>query len=996
LMIILTCQLLIGVTWGRPQSPNTKIIFGTDDDIYGLRHDDCDHEKGMIYWLEDGQCYDIGERGPCNFGEVLWFIKKPTCIPENEVPSNITSDELCNEDGLVYWPENGLCYPLLTRGPCKEGFWLELIDNNSTAPMCAPQRCEDPEQQVFWPEICKCISATTTESAAYGPTDVCGQGSELAWGPFGEGVCICKDHFYADIAGNCFELGSQGPCKDGFIWGIKNASASCIVNDNEVRVFDLIPANNQNGLPKSRTTQTQRCHVDEKGRCRKTLNLKNRFGNSDSFADWLSSFHRRSESECKVPICTGDMAPWLDGKCYQLASTGPCKDDTWLVLDQIVNGEPIMKCKNKKCSYGIWWAESCSCVTDRPLLKTTGLNGINIQKLASPCAKSEQLLLNPYGEGICGCKDGFSQDEKGECHEIGKQGPCNKKEVFSLQGEIPSCVSIDDLSERIFDLIPENEDPSSRSSLSVGKATRKNCHVDELGKCRKTLNLRGRIDVESNETNVENLIAWFGTFEKNPDSCENRDECKEDTIKWKDEKCYHLASTGPCKTDEWLVLDSIVEGVPVIKCKKRKCAEGVWFSKTCSCINTFTKKAADATDTVADVCGPNEEALINPYGDGICACMDRHLRFTDGKCYKLGSRGPCQEGESFSWGGTKGTCEPSEIEKRIFDLIPLNNPMERSSPSSIGRATRQNCNVDELGKCRKTLNLRNRIEGGSKDDIVDWLVQFAKEDNRCSGVLSPTEKRKAECHREGKVLFEDGECYNLLERGPCFENAMWLVMSVEDGNLVPRCKHRRCLSSTGSFLTRDCQCYLRDAEDVCGKNEQLYDDILGNGICGCKPAHDIWDGDDTCYPLHHQGPCGEEEVLLPGVGADSRTECVKSNCSRGFVQIDDVEASTCFKFGDTKPCEEGFEVGVDPETLKAKCIISDERSERVFDLIPSNQNQANTHHGSTKITQETCVLDKRGRCRRKLVFRRGTHRNEALEFENWLKSFITRYDGKCM
>ena len=62
LMIILTCQLLIRVTWGRPQSPNTKIIFGTDDDIHGLRHDDCDHEKGMIYWLEDGQCYDIGER----------------------------------------------------------------------------------------------------------------------------------------------------------------------------------------------------------------------------------------------------------------------------------------------------------------------------------------------------------------------------------------------------------------------------------------------------------------------------------------------------------------------------------------------------------------------------------------------------------------------------------------------------------------------------------------------------------------------------------------------------------------------------------------------------------------------------------------------------------------------------------------------------------------------------------------------------------------------
>ena len=36
-----------------------------------------------------------------------------------------------------------------------------------------------------------------------------------------------------------------------------------------------------------------------------------------------------------------------------------------------------------------------------------------------------------------------------------------------------------------------------------------------------------------------------------------------------------------------------------------------------------------------------------------------------------------------------------------------------------------------------------------------------------------------DCHREGKVLFENGECYNLLERGPCFEESMWLVMTVE-------------------------------------------------------------------------------------------------------------------------------------------------------------------------------------------------------------------------
>ena len=38
---------------------------------------------------------------------------------------------------------------------------------------------------------------------------------------------------------------------------------------------------------------------------------------------------------------------------------------------------------------------------------------------------------------------------------------------------------------------------------------------------------------------------------------------------------------------------------------------------------------------------------------------------------------------------------------------------------------------------------------------------------------------ESECHREGKILFEDGNCYNLLERGPCFQQSMWVVMALQ-------------------------------------------------------------------------------------------------------------------------------------------------------------------------------------------------------------------------
>jgi len=55
---------------------------------------------------------------------------------------------------------------------------------------------------------------------------------------------------------------------------------------------------------------------------------------------------------------------------------------------------------------------------------------------------------------------------------------------------------------------------------------------------------------------------------------------------------------------------------------------------------------------------------------------------------------------------------------------------------------------------------------------------------------------ESDCHREGKVLFENGECYNLLERGPCFEESMWLVMTVEgNGDLRAECRPRKCSDS---------------------------------------------------------------------------------------------------------------------------------------------------------------------------------------------------------
>ena len=53
------------------------------------------------------------------------------------------------------------------------------------------------------------------------------------------------------------------------------------------------------------------------------------------------------------------------------------------------------------------------------------------------------------------------------------------------------------------------------------------------------------------------------------------------------------------------------------------------------------------------------------------------------------------------------------------------------------------------------------------------------EEEEVIGTSERDSMTESECHREGKILFEDGNCYNLLERGPCFEQSMWVVMALQ-------------------------------------------------------------------------------------------------------------------------------------------------------------------------------------------------------------------------
>jgi len=155
---------------------------------------------------------------------------------------------------------------------------------------------------------------------------------------------------------------------------------------------------------------------------------------------------------------------WIDGECYQFASTGPCEDHQWFVLDSIVDGKPVAKCQDRRCEEGsVWSSNSCSCAS----LQLEDQNATVKTGIESHCKEGEQLVVSPYGVGVCAVNN--------------------------------------NLNNRIFELLKDG-------------TTSINCYVDENGKCRKSIQLRGRMDNEDEDFAEEDpftsLIQWLEQFEK--------------------------------------------------------------------------------------------------------------------------------------------------------------------------------------------------------------------------------------------------------------------------------------------------------------------------------------------------------------------------------------------------------------------------------------------------------------------------------------------------
>jgi len=125
-------MLIFGQVMSKPQ-----VLLRDNEEFVHKDFDSC--EPPTILW-EDGECYPIGQRGPCSEAEILIFDREtysPRCSQntrilikpetaskideeEEDIQEKQPSNSVCNAKGQIYWPEDKKCYPLLEQGPCQQ------------------------------------------------------------------------------------------------------------------------------------------------------------------------------------------------------------------------------------------------------------------------------------------------------------------------------------------------------------------------------------------------------------------------------------------------------------------------------------------------------------------------------------------------------------------------------------------------------------------------------------------------------------------------------------------------------------------------------------------------------------------------------------------------------------------------------------------------------------------------------------------------------------
>ena len=144
----------------------------------------------------------------------------------------------CLETGRILYEPDGKCYTLLQSGPCGEGQWLVLdedeVVSGEGALSAVCQRCpccDELFRAVYWPADGQCYKLFH-DSKRLCPSP----GTVLKVDPFGEGECACEteplherwDEKNVDSDDSpCYPLYQRGPCDNGYIFVPHDNSTRC-------------------------------------------------------------------------------------------------------------------------------------------------------------------------------------------------------------------------------------------------------------------------------------------------------------------------------------------------------------------------------------------------------------------------------------------------------------------------------------------------------------------------------------------------------------------------------------------------------------------------------------------------------------------------------------------------------------------------------------------------------------------------------------------------
>jgi len=264
-------------------------------------------------------------------------------------------------------------------------------------------------------------------------------------------------------------------------------------------------------------------------------------------------------SDAELSCLSKEQVYWPgDGRCYPLLSQGPCNATSWLVLSRSSEGIGVV-CRHRPCPCDPAATELCEVELEEgpcqcKVAMAAAQDGL--------CDVGEQLLVNPFGFGECGCitnpphtswpgdgrcypvysqgpcevgfiltisasslepscQPGLCPEGKveygGECHHLGYQGPCQELEILTLDSDTlePRCELNKSKVKRVYDIIPKNKGYITNGPL-LNTFKIKDCKRDSNGRCRRKFFVKKKAqnNFYVKQRSPRKYLNWLKSFRK--------------------------------------------------------------------------------------------------------------------------------------------------------------------------------------------------------------------------------------------------------------------------------------------------------------------------------------------------------------------------------------------------------------------------------------------------------------------------------------------------